>query len=91
MIGAVFCALRPYKGPKGNTFGKKASTRGDHKVCRMSTVRIYPPNHWRQRAQELRNIAARGASDPDARCRLQQIADEYDLLANRADERLKTQ
>jgi len=87
MIGAVFCALRPYKGPKSNTFGKKASTGGDQKVCRMSTVRIYPPHRWRQRAQELRNFAAAGTSDPDTRSRLRQIADEYDLLARRADER----
>jgi hypothetical protein len=39
----------------------------------------------------LRNIAARGANDPDARSRLLQIADEYDLLARRADERANAQ
>jgi hypothetical protein len=57
----------------------------------MSTVRIYPPHHWRQRAQELRNVAARGANDPGARSRILQIADEYDLLAQRADERANPQ
>jgi hypothetical protein len=56
----------------------------------MNTVRFYPSQQWRRRAQELRNIATTGA-DPDARSRLLQIADEYDLLANRADERVKNQ
>jgi hypothetical protein len=86
-----FLHAGPYKGPKSNTFDNKADNGGDHWVCRVSTFRTYPPHHWRQRAQELRNIAARGANDPDARNRLLQIADEYDLLARRADERLNAQ
>ena len=47
-------------------------------------TRIYCPEHWHRRAEELRT-AAEGTRDPDSRSLLKQIADEYDLLAKRAE------
>ena len=55
----------------------------------MDTPRVYPPEHWHRRAEELRTVAAKGARSSDARSLLMQIADEYDLLANRAEGRLR--
>jgi hypothetical protein len=52
-------------------------------------ARIYPPEHWHRRAEELRILAAEARRDPRSRSLLKQIADEYDLLAKRADNRLR--
>jgi hypothetical protein len=52
-------------------------------------TRIYRPEHWHQRAEELRSLAAEAARDLDSRSLLKQIADEYDLLAKRAEDRLR--
>jgi hypothetical protein len=43
--------------------------------------------HWRERAEELR-VVAESVNDSDARASLLRIADEYDKLALRAQERL---
>jgi hypothetical protein len=51
-------------------------------------TRIYRPEHWHRRAEELR-MAAEGTRDLDSRSLLNQIAAEYDLLAKRAEERLR--
>jgi hypothetical protein len=50
-------------------------------------TRIYPPEHWHRRAEELRIRAAEAKRDPHSRSLLKQIADEYDLLAKRAEDR----
>jgi hypothetical protein len=50
-------------------------------------TKIYPPEHWHRRAEELRILAAEARRDPDSRSLLKQIADEYDLLAKRAEDR----
>jgi hypothetical protein len=47
---------------------------------------IYDPEHWRQRAKEARAIAG-SLNDPEAKRSMLKIADEYDLLAQRAEER----
>ena len=52
-------------------------------------TRIYRPEHWHRRAEELRTLAAEGTRDPDSRSLLKQIADEYELLAKRAEDRLR--
>ena len=44
------------------------------------------PDHWRKRAQEARSIAAE-LNDPEAKATMQQIAEAYDLLAERAAQR----
>ena len=53
----------------------------------METPRVYPPEHWHRRAEELRSLAVKGIHSSDARTLLMHIADEYDLLANRAETR----
>jgi hypothetical protein len=55
----------------------------------MNTPRIYHSEHWHQRAEELRTMATQRQRSPDACGLLRQLADEYDLLARRADERLR--
>ncbi len=55
----------------------------------METPTIYHPEHWHRRAEELRTLAAERARHPDSRSLLNQIADEYDLLAKRAEDRLR--
>jgi len=52
-------------------------------------IRIYRAEHWHRRAEELRSLAGEAARDPDSRSLLKQIADEYDLLAKRAEDRLR--
>jgi hypothetical protein len=54
----------------------------------MKTPRTYRPEHWHRRAEELRSLA-KDTYNPDSRSLLKQIADEYDLLAKRAEERLR--
>ena len=55
----------------------------------MKTPRTYHPEHWHQRAEELRTMATQRLHNSDARGLLMQIADEYDLLAKRAEDRCK--
>jgi hypothetical protein len=54
----------------------------------MDRPRIYPPDHWHKRAEDLRTLATEVTRNPDSRSLLKQIADEYDLLAQRAEDRL---
>jgi hypothetical protein len=53
----------------------------------MDPPKIYRPEHWRRRAEELRT-AAEGMRHP-SRSLWKHIADEYDLLAKRAEDRLR--
>jgi len=47
---------------------------------------IYEPEHWQSRAEEARTIAD-SLNDREAKRSMLKIADEYDLLAQRAEER----
>jgi hypothetical protein len=47
------------------------------------------PAHWQLRAQEARRTATQ-LEDPEAKAAVLKIANEYDRLAARAAERLKT-
>jgi len=47
---------------------------------------INDPNHWRDRAQEMRNMAS-DAPDQSAKESMLKIAQEYDRLAGRAAQR----
>jgi hypothetical protein len=44
------------------------------------------PKHWRKRAEEMRRLADE-ASDEKMRLKMVEIADGYELLAQRAEER----
>ena len=46
------------------------------------------PRHWQSRAVEARDIAEH-MRDPQARARMLTVAEQYDLIAARAVERLK--
>jgi hypothetical protein len=45
------------------------------------------PEHWSARVEETRAMAV-GVSDPMARASLLRVAEEYDELVRRADQRL---
>jgi hypothetical protein len=47
---------------------------------------VHDPEHWRSRAVEARAIAD-GLTDPDAKCSMLKIAEEYERLAERAGQR----
>jgi len=47
---------------------------------------VNDPDHWRQRAEEMRNLAA-SILDLEARATLLKIADDYEKLAKRAAQR----
>jgi hypothetical protein len=47
------------------------------------------PNYWRDRAEELR-VLAEHLKDPDAKAMILRCARDYDLLAERAEERLRS-
>jgi hypothetical protein len=51
------------------------------------TTLLNNPAHWHLRAQEARLLAAQ-LDDPEARAATLKIADEYDLLALRAANRM---
>lgn len=52
----------------------------------MPNSHINDPSHWRARAQEMRGLAAM-ADDLDARASMLAIAEEYERLAQRAEQR----
>ena len=47
---------------------------------------IYDPEHWRQRAEEMRTMAE-DMRDPEARATMLRIAEEYEVLAQCAAKR----
>jgi len=48
------------------------------------------PKHWRERAEEARARAEQMKTDRDARQMMLGIAEDYEKLAKRAEERLKS-
>jgi hypothetical protein len=52
---------------------------------------IDDPEHWRKRADEMRRIAEEMSVLPHARASMLRVAEEYDRLAVRSGERLKSQ
>jgi hypothetical protein len=54
----------------------------------MPTSFINDPGHWRRRAAEMRSLAE-GVTDKEASLIMLRLADDYDRLARRAEERSK--
>jgi hypothetical protein len=54
----------------------------------MAKVPINDPKHWRERAEGARTLADQ-MEDQDARRNMLRIADDYEELARRAEQRLK--
>jgi hypothetical protein len=54
----------------------------------MTTEEINDFKHWRERAEKLR-LVAEYLNDPHSRASLLAIAEDYERLATRAEERLK--
>jgi hypothetical protein len=54
----------------------------------MAKVPINDPKHWRERAEGARTLADQ-VEDQDARRKMLRIADDYEELARRAEQRLK--
>jgi hypothetical protein len=51
---------------------------------------VNDPEHWRQRAEEMRRLA-RDVRDQEAKATMLRIANDYDHLVRRAEERLRGQ
>jgi len=49
---------------------------------------INDPEHWRQRAEEMRTLAD-GISDEETRATMLKIAEDYERLAKRAEQRAR--
>lgn len=54
-----------------------------------TSASVSDPERWRKRAEKLRAIAA-DVADPNLRARLFRIADGYDVLAGRAEQRAQS-
>lgn len=54
----------------------------------MAKVPINDPKHWRERAEGARTLADQ-MEDLDARRKMLRIADDYEELARRVEQRLK--
>src|SRR6266480_1223289 len=53
----------------------------------MLAVPINDPKHWRDRAEEARTVADQ-LTDADSKRRMLRIAEDYETLAKRAEQRL---
>jgi hypothetical protein len=53
----------------------------------MAKVPINDPKHWRERAEEARTVADQ-MTDPDSKRKMLRIADDYEELAKRAEQRI---
>jgi len=54
----------------------------------MAKIPINDPKHWRERAEEVRTVADE-LTDPDSKRKMLRIADDYEELAKRAEQRIR--
>jgi predicted Rossmann-fold nucleotide-binding protein len=54
----------------------------------MAKIPINDPKHWRERAEEARTVADE-LTDPDSKRKMLRIADDYEELAKRAEQRIR--
>ena len=54
----------------------------------MAKLHINDPKHWRERAEEAR-VHAEQMADPEAKQTMLKIAEDYEKLAERAEQRLQ--
>jgi hypothetical protein len=54
----------------------------------MASHLMNDPEHWRERAKAMRILSAEAAVDPASKRTMLKIADEYEFLAHRAEERI---
>jgi len=50
--------------------------------------KVKDPQHWHRRAEEARTLAD-ALTDPDAKCKMLKIAEDYERLSIRAVQRLR--
>jgi hypothetical protein len=64
----------------------EARQAGDLEGSSMPSVFLNDPQHWRDRADQMRALASE-SSDPESRTIMLRMANDYDLLARRAERR----
>jgi hypothetical protein len=64
----------------------EARQAGDLEGSSMPSVFLNDPQHWRDRADQMRALASE-SSDPESRTIMLRVANDYDLLARRAERR----
>jgi len=64
----------------------EARQAGDLEGSSMPSVFLNDPQHWRDRADQMRALASE-SSDPESRTIMLRVANDYELLARRAERR----
>jgi hypothetical protein len=67
-------------------YGREGFLRTRRDWCLMPTFFLDDPEHWRQRAEEIRTLAD-DMKDEVSKLMMLQIAEDYERLAKRAEER----
>jgi hypothetical protein len=67
---------------------REAGSRGGLGFMAKNQTLMNDPKHWRDRAEEAR-LLAHDMNDPQSKAAMLRIAQEYDRLADRAQQRAK--
>ncbi len=82
-------AIRTIRGLGEDQKPKRTgSGQSDRGVTLMALRPLTRPEHWWSRAEEMRTFATE-MRDPQARASMLRVAEEYEHLARRAEERLR--